>query len=389
MGRYSSSVELYEDILHQITGGTYRVGDKLPTERELAAAMSCSRATLGKALSRLGDEGFVERRTRAGTRVVSTARRNGLPAGGLDAVAFIHPGETHEAIERIVHGFQGAATQARYRVVTLTTGLDFKKEADLMMRLQDFGVRGAAVYPVVQGQEERMYFEKALACCSVPLVQTAMILPVAMVPSVDADYLDAGYQATRHLLVDCGLRHVGFHTKYAWTPRMRDCYQGYRRAFSERGLPVEESLVKRSSSMIPNFEDPLQEPTDDALSYLREHRAVEGIVAASDYQALGFLRAAKQLGLSVPEDVQIIGVDGLAMARESAPSLTSYATPFEKIGERAFDCLRTSMEGGRAPDDLVEIGVQGACIVRESTLPRKNGTGAVGGRPEARKGRNA
>jgi len=128
---------VYSCLREEILSGKWAFGVKLPKESEIATRFDCSLGTVSKALGLLVHEGFVERRARAGTTVTYGAE---VPdESQFDSVAFIYPSEQHEGIWRTVKGFQDAARETGRRVMMLTTGLDYQKEAEYIARLS--GVR--------------------------------------------------------------------------------------------------------------------------------------------------------------------------------------------------------------------------------------------------------
>jgi DNA-binding LacI/PurR family transcriptional regulator len=355
---------LYRVLRQRIVSGAYGVGERIPTERDLAESFGCSRATVSKALVRLGHEGLVARRTRDGTRVLRSEAREDAPSLALDAVAFIHPGEPHEGIARIAQGFQQAAQAVKRRVVTLTTGIDFRKEAEIVGRLAEFDVKGAAVYPVMPELTDRLHFANMLRKCPFPVVLAEIALPGFWVPSVGVDSFDAGFAMTRHLL-DRGLRRIGFLANYAWVPMVRDRYQGYRRAMAEAGLDIDEGRVLLEPAMHPDFDDPVREPTQLARQFLQGARDLQGIVCGDDYLALGCLAAARELGLDVPGRLQVTGVSDYSLAARSEPPLTTYRVPYEEIGRKAFEVLGRMMSGDKPT--TMETLLRGAPVARGST----------------------
>ncbi len=100
-------------------------------------------------------------------------------------------------------------------------------------------------------------------------------------------------------------------------------------------------------------------------------RGVTGVICASDVLALGSIRAARRLGLRVPEDVSVIGFDDSAFMTCTDPPLTTVRQPIETMGQAAVDLLVTQIEGaGVTPDELLfepELVVRGST----SAAPRR------------------
>jgi DNA-binding LacI/PurR family transcriptional regulator len=358
----NSKVEkVYRILAERISLGRAPVGECLPTEFELAAEFGCGRNTVSQALTRLVHDGLVERRKRVGTRVIRQAVASIKPAVELDAFAFIYPSDRHEGIWRTVKGFQEAAQKAGRRVVTLTMGTDYEKEIELVSRLTEFDVKAAAIYPVIPSPGIQMRLSALLVESKFPIVLADLNLPGLGRPSVVVDNFHAGYTMTHHLL-ETGLSRVGFLANQSWAPPVAERYRGFLWALEEAGKQTVPGLVLLEPEMIPNYEDPLQEPTQVAHKYLERIPGVEGVVCATDFMARGLIRAAQARGLRVPEDLRVTGIDDSAIqSREEIP-LTTYHVPFEEMGRKVFGTLDALLRGQSMPE--LETRVRGEIVVR-------------------------
>ncbi|RRJ95836.1 GntR family transcriptional regulator [Opitutaceae bacterium TAV4] len=384
MSQAQQKVEfVYATLVRRIRTGFWRTGEVIPAEIDLASEFRCSRGTVNRAVSRLAKEGWVERRTRAGTRVVppkpiaqpgAGGHRKG---GGGGTWAFIYPNLRHEGIARVVAGFQGAAAAAGQPTRMLTTGVDFGRESEMIARLGEGGragggeVRGIVVYPVIASAEDHLYYMQTILACPLPVVLAEVNLPGVGRPVVMADGIHAGREATRHLLAQ-GVRRIGFLANYGWVPMVRDRYLGYRQAMEEAGAGVTEAgpaqRVRLDVRMRPKFDDPISEPEVLAREYLEAHPDLEAVVCGDDFLAHGCLRVARQLGWPVPGRLRVIGIDGLRSLPATRPALTCYRVPFERIGAEAFTLLRQVAEAGmsvaaRCPSERC---VRGELVVRRS-----------------------
>ncbi len=358
---------VYAEIENRLSTGKWAVGDRIPTEAQLAAEFGCSMGTVSKAIARFthAHAGVLERRTRGGTRVMRDIREGASGANSLDldACAMVFPGEPHEGIWAVVRGFQKAAQAAGRRTVMLTSGPDVRKEAEIIGRLSEFDVKGAVVYPVMPEPRDQMVFAQMAKACRFPVVFADLNIPGANCPAVIADGFHAGYTATRHL-IDGGLKKIGFLANHAWATSMRDRYLGYRRALEEAGLPEVQDWVRLDPVMHPDFANPMAEPYRIARDYLRGSKTVEGVVCANDFLAIGCVGVANELGLTVPDDLRVVGIDNLAASASTVPGLTTYAIPNERIGERAFTVLNDLIQGRHPP--VQETLMRGELVVRRS-----------------------
>jgi len=355
--------DIFSSLKGRVLKGEWKIGEQLPTEVALADEYRCHRSTVSKALSQLAHEGLVERRKKTGTRVLRDRERPGGAPVELDAFAFIYPTEQHEGIWRTVKGFQSAANRRRRRVLTLTFGTDYQKEAELILRLREFAIRAAAIYPLISSPEEHLSLERMLQASPFPLVVIGTALAGGKCPTVTADDFHIGYAMTQHLAKG-GARKIGFLSNHAWTQVRRDLARGYRWALEEAGLPARAEWILQEPSAHPDFQDPLQEPLALGRRFLRSAAGVEAVVCADDFLAQGLMRAAQEAGLKVPGDLRVSGVDDNLVEADGLPPLTSYRVPFEEMGARAFELLQGALDG-LGPAEL-EHRLRGAIVARKS-----------------------
>lgn len=111
----------------------------------------------------------------------------------------------------------------------------------------------------------------------------------------------------------------------------------------------------------------------DALSnLLTSGRAPQGVVCYNDATALGVLEAARDRGLSVPEDLAVIGYDGSPPAGYAGVDLTTVDQRARELGVMAARLLLERIEGGR-PDARHEV-ITPTLTVRRSTLGLQSGS---------------
>lgn len=345
----------------KIRSGEWKAGDRLPTARELAKILNCSIGTLGKAVVLLSHEGIIDQRKKAGIRILEgqDVEVNHTQA----AYAFIYTSERHEGVRRMVEGFHEAARLKKSRVVTLTTGIDYSKEAEYFRRLSEFDVRGALIHPLFLTPQDQVSFSQMLTTSKFPVVLADVHLPGLCINSVCADNAHASYVMASYLLKQ-GLKRVGFVANSATSSNVRDKYLGYRQALDEHRMVERPEDVLLKPMMAPSFEDPLGESVALARDYLRKHPDIEGVACSNDFIATGFLIAAQELNWSVPDRLQVTGISGFRCVPPGYPVLTTYRIPFERIGARAFESLATLSAGGELA--LNEL-IRGEISVGEST----------------------
>ena len=91
------------------------------------------------------------------------------------------------------------------------------------------------------------------------------------------------------------------------------------------------------------------------------------VMASNDLMAIGCINGLKELGLRVPEDVSVMGIDDLAMARFIDPPLTTVAIPLQAMGASAMECLMKLRQGELTLDENITLPHR--LMVRKSTGP--------------------
>jgi DNA-binding LacI/PurR family transcriptional regulator len=153
------------------------------------------------------------------------------------------------------------------------------------------------------------------------------------VPSVAVDERHAGYLAGCHLL-ELGHRRIGFVAGPAHYLPTREKQAGLGDAFREAGLPAAD-LVVHADFSVEGGRVGLR-----ALLELDGGRPT-GVICSSDLMAIGVLREARETGLRVPEDLSVVGFDGIDATQWTEPPLTTIAQPIEQLARTAVEALRT------------------------------------------------
>jgi DNA-binding LacI/PurR family transcriptional regulator len=144
--------------------------------------------------------------------------------------------------------------------------------------------------------------------------------------------------------------------------------RGYRAAHAKAGVPVDERLVVDAASFTTK---------DGYEAVMRLHRdgvSFDGAFALTDAAAMGALRALADIGLRVPDDVQVVGFDNDAEGEYLVPRLTTMDPDNDLMAERIMELLLRRVEAGDGePGDVIESVMSARIVVRESTLAQTRG----------------
>jgi LacI family transcriptional regulator len=145
-----------------------------------------------------------------------------------------------------------------------------------------------------------------------------------------------------------------------WEARER--LQGWREAMRQNGLTINESLI------VPgDWSAEIGEKQMAAL--LQRHPEIDGVFVANDSMAVGGLKAARQLGRKVPDDLAVIGFDDVPEAAYFYPALTTIRQNLDCLGSRAVTELNKLIDSNKSERSLPTepILIEPELIVRESS----------------------
>jgi DNA-binding LacI/PurR family transcriptional regulator len=181
------------------------------------------------------------------------------------------------------------------------------------------------------------------------------------VPFVGATNWSGGRAATRHL-IGLGHRRIAM---VAGPPDVLCCtarLDGYRSALAAAGLPADERLVVRAALT-------REDGAAAARALLDLADRPTAVFASNDLQALGVYRAARDMGLSIPHDLSVVGFDDLPVAAWVDPPMTTVHQP---LTEMAVAATELALALGRG-EEIAQVGLELATtlVARASTAPPK------------------
>lgn len=307
---------------------------------DVAELAGTSIATVSRALNqphRLSDE------TRERV-LAAVAQLNYVPDG--DAAARARSSKTRIAVVSPVHTYPGFAARLRGIILALE-----ETDAEVIVFHVDVNK--------LRQKNQNKYFDSlassgrydALIIMSLPIQDQFLDrleetnFPIVLIetqddrfPSVQVDHKYGAELATEHL-VNQGYKTIGFlgfHNKQNYAldaSNLRE--QGYRNTLIKYGLPINEQFIYKCDYGIDSAYE-LTRNMWTAGSY------PEAIFCAVDVTALGVLKAAKELGISVPENLAIIGFDNIEMA--SYMNLSTIEQPMEDTGVVAADLIQKLLQ---------------------------------------------
>lgn len=206
---------------------------------------------------------------------------------------------------------------------------------------------------------------------SVPAVSISGHRRVKGVVNVGVDNEKGAFLAMEHI-AKLGHREIAFFKGHPGSADTAYRWNGVCRAASSLGVRVKPALTVQlqAGAACPGPSIP-EEGYESAQTLLASGQSFTALVAFNDISAIGAVRAFRDAGLRVPEDVSVIGFDDIQAAAYLTPRLTTLRQPLRRMGEIAAEQLLGRLSNGSSIRSQ-QISVEPELIVRESTCePRK------------------
>ena len=184
---------------------------------------------------------------------------------------------------------------------------------------------------------------------------------------VDVDNVGGAFAAAVHLC-NLGYRRIAYVGGPTSTTSGLDRLAGFGDGLATCGVPLSPSL--RADG------DYSQRSGYEAMRSLLPQRP-DAVFVASDTMAFGALQALRDAGVSVPQDVAVVGFDGLPAAQHSVPALTTVRQSVAGTGSHAVRIL-LDLVSGQEPGPVAEV-LPTELVVRESCGAARSAAGAEGG----------
>ncbi len=371
-----SIIPLHQQVLNQlrhlILSGVWKPGTRLPSETELQRHLGISRGTIRQALSRAEAEGLIERVPGKGTFVAVT-----VPAKETRGfIGYITSDFMSEFQRQLLQGAESTARERGYRILFCNSNGDVREEDRLLQQLIADRVDGILIWPSLSETSHRVLF-RLVQEGRLPVVFVDRTLDSFPCDCVLSDNFGGGYTATKHL-IDLGHSRIVFLSR----PVLRlipvaERYEGYRQAMLEAGLQPHPPFLVGMPDRELGPQEALQayrQGTSDEIRHieavLKQPQRPTAIFAMNDLMALQVLRAAEHVGLSVPEDLSLVGFDDMDIITQLGIPLTTVAQDTFAMGQRAAELLIERIEGYQGPARREVIATRLQVRETTSTFPK-------------------
>ena len=343
----------------------------MSTIRDVAGLAGVSTMTVSRVIN---NSGYTSKATRvrveravAELGYVPNAVARHLRSKQTKAVALVVSDITNPFFTPIARGVEDVAGPRGFAVMFCNTDESDDEEARYLRLLVERQVDGVLLVPAGSPRASI----RLLRAHKVPLVVLDRRVPGQRIDNVRCDSEAGAYALARHL-IELGHRRIGVLTGRRAISTSADRVAGVRRALEEAGFVLDEALVRWGGFNFGNLN--LADGHQMAGDVLRAtHDPPTALFAANNFIAFGAIRALREIGLRVPDDISVVAFDDLPAEWVSDPFLTVAAQPAYDIGHHAAEMMIDSLTGERTRTGESLVLPFELIIRRSTAAPRSAG----------------
>lgn len=267
-----------------------------------------------------------------GFRPNRTARQ--LKTGQVQLLGLLVPSMGNPSYGLLAREIEAVARDAYgYRVIVANTWRDPGQERAFLDDLWSQGVRGVIV---ISSLADERHFEEPVGrgLVAVSYDSHARRDRRPILDYVSADNVAGAGLAVRHL-AGHGHRNIAFLTPSAWTYSRAEKREGFLAAAAETGVAP---VIIAGSTASAYADEEMAELGQSLARPLIDHPArPTAAVAINDMMAIGLLAGLREAGLGLPEDMSVVGMDGIPLGAYTAPPLTTIRLPLPELSRTMVD----------------------------------------------------
>ena len=277
----------------------------------------------------------------------------GLKEGKTNTIGLIIPNIRNPIFPAIVRGVEDTARKNGFIVILCNTDENIDNEKEIINTLEKRWVDGF-IFATASSDFNHIYKIKEDKFPLVLLVRSVE----DKFDSVVTNNFEASYKAVRYL-IQRGHKKIAIINGDLNLSLYRERYEGYKKALFDSGLEIPSEV-----SFCCSFEN--QECYIKTTDLLKSNIIPDAIFATNDLRAIEAIRAIKDLGLKVPEDISVLGFDNIQISLFIDPTLTTISQPFYKMGEVAVKKLIKIISYKRNRKPKIDV-VKSELVIRNST----------------------
>lgn len=261
-------------------------------------------------------------------------------------------------ITSVLSGIEKVTTEAGYDIIIAHSSESYEKEvanAENLFHKRVDGLIASLAFDTKDLEHFKPYIDKGVPVLFFDRVEQNENSTVVII-----DNNKCGYIATKHL-IDQGCKKIAHVTSSLKRNVYSQRYKGYRDALYDSGINFDESLV-----IVGDLSEAAG--IEAAMKMLKMKPLPDGAFITNDFVAAVCMRTLKEHGVSIPEDIAIVGFNNDAIGKLIEPALTTINYPGRDIGEIAARNLINHLKGISSIHQTNTVIVRSDLIIRKSSL---------------------
>ncbi|MBC7319812.1 LacI family DNA-binding transcriptional regulator [bacterium] len=260
---------------------------------------------------------------------------------------------TNPFFPELVRGAEETASEYGYTILLGNTSESIEKETNYL----DFFSRGPVDGVIISASRIPNEHIINLAEEGLPIVVINRILEHPKISYVSTDMEKGGYLATKHL-IELGHTRIAFINGPSHSEAAERRFLGYKKALAEFKIRYNSNLV--------SFNVPVAESGHkETIRLLHTKNPPTAIFTYNDLMAFGVMKAVKDLGIRIPDDLSVVGFDDIFFSSFTDPPLTTIRQPKEELGKKAVELLLKLMK-----EERQGVLLEPEIIIRNTTTRR-------------------
>lgn len=264
-------------------------------------------------------------------------------------------------ITSVLYGIEKVATEAGYDLIIAHSSENVTKEeanARNLFHKRVDGLIASLSFDTTDLSHFQPFVDKGI-----PLIFFDRVEQNGQSPVVIIDNAKCGYIATSHL-IEQGCKRIVHVTSSLQRNVYSERFKGYKDALFDSGIEFDESLL-----LINDLSE--KAGIESAMQILKMDPLPDGLFITNDFVAAVCMRTLKEHGVSIPDDIAVVGFNNDAISKLIDPALTTINYPGRDIGETAARNLVNHLKGISNIHQTNTIIIRSELIVRKSSLRKK------------------
>ncbi|MBN2487038.1 MAG: LacI family DNA-binding transcriptional regulator [Bacteroidales bacterium] len=337
---------------------------KASTIKDIAQALNLNISTVSRALNnsrKISDEtkklvqDYAEKVNYRPNAIASSLRM-----GRGNTIGLVVPRINRQFFSNLIYGVEEVLNSAGYNLLICQSNELLENEKQAINTLINARVDGIIIS--ISKQTASYKHLETVINRDIPLIQTDRVADLLPTNKIVNNNFKASYIAVQHLL-DSGYKRIAHISGPLAINIYKERLNGYTKA-------IEDSRLSDKSPII--FENIItdSEAYKLATGLISDKKMPDAFFAASDFAALGILKALKDNNIRVPDDVGIVGFANEPFTEIISPALTSFDQYSIEMGREAARILLDELENKQENRVPKQITIDPRLIVRESSIRR-------------------